>query len=146
VPARFNEAIYVTPYITVSRKTRKKDSFKSDGERKLADFFESYGISYIYERGVFIRDDGKTKIWYPDFYLPEYAVYVEYYGLVGDPDYDEGIKKKTDIYSSMGIDVIPIFPWNFNEDWKSFILNSLLSISKNRLSSVVQKIYLGIRQ
>ena len=114
----------------------RKEKFKSEGERKIAYFFRKAGIKYIYEHGVFILDDEKPKIWHPDFYLPEYAVYVEYYGLVGNPDYDQGIKKKTEVYASIGIEVIPVFPNTFNKEWEAYILKQILEISKRRMKNI----------
>ena len=67
--------------------------FKSEGERRIADFLESNSIKYHYEPPLLINSaSGKPRIWYPDYYLPEFSAYIEYYGLVGRQNYDEGIK------------------------------------------------------
>jgi hypothetical protein len=49
-----------------------------------------------------------TYSWYPDFHLPEFETYIEYYGLAGKQDYDKGIKTKEAVYSKMGLDVISV--------------------------------------
>ena len=54
----------------------------------------------------------------PDYYLPEFAVYIEYFGLAGKQDYDQGIRKKKDTYEKMGLPVISVYPWHFENDCK----------------------------
>ena len=72
-----------------------RNRYKSEGERKIADFLSCNNIRYLYEAPVLINSyDSKARIWYPDFYLPEFKTYIEYYGLAGDPNYELGIKKK----------------------------------------------------
>ena len=74
--------------------------FKSRGEKKIADFLESVQIEYQYEKAVLLDSyDGMARIWYPDFYLPEFKTYIEYYGMSGSPNYDQGIKVKEMVYS-----------------------------------------------
>ena len=66
------------------------NAFKSAGEQRIADFLDRHGIKYIYEPPTAVTQHGKTRLWYPDFLLTEYGLYIEYYGRVGDPDYDLG--------------------------------------------------------
>jgi len=76
-----------------------RNRYKSAGERKIAGFLGCNNIRYLYEAPVLINSyDSKARIWYPDFYLPEFKTYIEYYGLAGDPDYERGIKKLERIY------------------------------------------------
>ena len=54
----------------------------------------------------------------PDFFLPEYKIYVEYWGLIGDKNYDEKRKLKRKAYLENDIDFIDIYPDNLeNIDW-----------------------------
>jgi DNA helicase-4 len=60
---------------------------KSIGERRIADYFERNNIRYVYEKEA--RTNAlffSSKISNPDFYLPDYDVYVEYWGLVNADD------------------------------------------------------------
>ena len=71
-------------------ENRLKDSrqldFKSAGERQIAYFLKDNSIRYRYEPGVLVEGPNrKQRIWYPDFYLPEFKSYIEYYGIKGDP-------------------------------------------------------------
>ena len=59
---------------------------KSRGEKRIADFLFEHDIFYQYERSW--RAD-RGEIIFPDFYLPEQKIIIEYLGLHGDPDYDE---------------------------------------------------------
>src|SRR5437879_2312468 len=74
---------YGTPSVTLTGQP-----VKSKAERVIADYFTRHGIPYYYEamattNGWFIF---KAKISRPDFYLPQYNLYVEYWGLVDSPD------------------------------------------------------------
>ena len=117
----------------------EKDQFKSEGERKIAELFDRYNIKYKYEQGVLVTIDEKPKIWHADYFLPEYGIYVEYYGLAGNQDYDKGIERKNKTYSEMGIEVIPVYPSDFSNGWQSYILNQIYTISKNRLEMILNK-------
>ena len=57
--------------------------FKSRGERKIAAFLDKNNIKYKYESGVLIyQTKNQPRIWYPDFKLPEFSTFIEYYGMV----------------------------------------------------------------
>jgi hypothetical protein len=100
--------------------------FKSRGERKIAKFLDDKKIKYEYEAGSLVRDEQqKQRIWYLDFYLPEFGMYVEYFGIVNNPDYDKGIRTKRNVYSKMAMDVIEIYPQMFAENWKGYIINKI---------------------
>jgi len=98
---------------------------KSIGERRIADYFVKNNINYIYEydaKGRFLFFD--YKISSPDFYLPDYDVYVEYWGLVNADDsrtraqYVRTMKRKMAIYYRNKIKFISIYPDNLKDlDW-----------------------------
>jgi hypothetical protein len=116
--------------------------FKSEGERQIAYFLEDNSIRYQYEPGVLINDlHDKARLWYPDFALPEFASYIEYFGLAGKPEYDEGIKTKLSTYKKMEMDVIPFYPWTFRENWPRYIMNELEKITFRRYDSLKAKKY-----
>jgi hypothetical protein len=105
-----------------------RNRYKSAGERKIAGFLGRNNIRYLYEAPVLINSyDSKARIWYPDFYLPEFKTYIEYYGLAGDPDYERGIKKKELSYQKSEMDVISLYPRTFREDWRGYIMQELES-------------------
>jgi len=109
----------------VKSVTVRGEEVKSIGERRIADYFEKNNINYAYEReakGRFLFFD--YKISSPDFYLPDYDVYVEYWGLVNADDswtraqYVKNMKRKMAIYYQNNIKFISIYPRNLkNLDW-----------------------------
>lgn len=115
------------------------EEFKSEGEVRIARFLCGRGILYRYEQGVLVIDGGLPRLWHPDSFLPEFGVYIEFYGMVGDADYDKGIEKKQRVYAEMGIEVISVFPQTFLADWEGHILNRLLEISRQRLERIRSK-------
>ena len=59
----------------VASTTRTGIEVKSRSERRIADYFDRFNVKYVYEPtldGIYAR---------PDFYLPDYDVYVEFWGL-----------------------------------------------------------------
>ena len=81
----------------------KYSTFKSKGEREIAGFLERQQIAYQYEYPLAVVDRGKTKIWYPDFKLPEYGVIMEYFGMNGDSSYDQQMAHKMKAYQKAEI-------------------------------------------
>ena len=82
---------------------------------------------------MLVYDREQPKIWHPDFYLPNFAIYIEYYGGAGQRDYDRGIDRKTGVYAANGLDVIPIYPWTFLDEWQDYIVDSLEAITTRRM-------------
>jgi len=122
--------------------TANRVHFKSEGERKIAYFLDDNSIRYQYEPGVLVNTSyDKARIWYPDFHLPEFASYIEYFGLVGNKSYDEGIKTKLSTYRQMGLEVIPVYPWTFSNDWQKYIMDELEKTTLNRYNTLKSKKY-----
>lgn len=93
---------------------------KSRAEQRIADYFTENGIRYVYEKGA--RTDAlifKQTFAHPDFYLSDYNVYVEYWGLVDtSKEYQRNMKWKMAQYHKNGIKFISIYPNNMeNLDW-----------------------------
>ena len=123
-------------------KINQEYSFKSAGERKIAEVLNKYGIDFKYESPVLINDNqGKQRIWYPDFYLPEYGVYIENYGIDCQPDYDNGRIKKQQVYRKMGLPVIPVMPSNNHSNLEGYIINEIYRFNKSRYSNARAQVY-----
>ena len=67
---------------------------KSRGEKRIGDFLFEHDIDFIYERPFSF----KGKKIYPDFYLPKEKLIIEYYGLLGNKEYEEEVKYKQEFY------------------------------------------------
>jgi hypothetical protein len=95
---------------------------RSKGEKKIADYFEESGIRYQYEIEARSRNSGHWRLFAkPDFYLPEYDLYVEFWGLAGTSEkYDNNIKEKAAKYHDNGIRFVSIFPENLGDLDASF--------------------------
>jgi hypothetical protein len=90
---------------------------KSKAEKTIADYFVSRSIKYEYEKMVRTWALG-SKIGFPDFYLPEYDVYVEYWGDPNDAHYNRCMKWKMAKYREHNYKFISIYPDNLaNLDW-----------------------------
>jgi hypothetical protein len=108
------------------------EPYRSEGERQLARFFGNYKIRFVYEDPVLVTDRGKQKIWYPDFHLPDFAAYVEYFGLTGKADYDQGTARKMAAFHASGLAVVPVYPWNMGAGLEGYMAASLAEIQRSR--------------
>lgn len=75
--AEYDEYLQLSPPTTINNET-----VKSYGEMDIANFLTQNGIQYIYECPYKI--DTRTNEYgqyCPDFYLPEYDMYIEYFGI-----------------------------------------------------------------
>jgi len=109
----------------VKSVTTRGEEVRSIAERKIADYFAKNNIHYVYEREAKGKDlFFDYRISSPDFYLPDYDVYVEYWGLVDAEDeqtrkqYIKKMKWKMAQYHQNNIKFISIYPDNLkNLDW-----------------------------
>jgi len=83
---------------TVEGAKQKRSLFgtavQSRGEREIADFLEKEGIAYVYDARYRIAGADLIR---PDFYLPEFDVYIEYFGM-DTPEYRDNMLKKRLLY------------------------------------------------
>jgi hypothetical protein len=109
----------------VKSVTLKGEEVRSNAERMISDYFRNNNINYVYEQAITGRFlFSKFRISVPDFYLPDYDVYVEYWGLVDADDewtraqYVRSMKRKMAIYHRNNIKFISLYPRNLqNLDW-----------------------------
>ncbi len=79
---------------------------QSDGERRIAEWLAANRIAYRYDARLRIIEGFQIR---PDFYLPEYDVYIEYWGL-DTPRYKAGMYLKQDLYMHAGKRLISLYP------------------------------------
>lgn len=75
--AEYAEYLKLNPPVTIFNET-----VKSYGEMDIANFLAQNKIQYVYEQPYKI--DTRTSTYgqyHPDFYLPEYNIYIEYFGI-----------------------------------------------------------------
>lgn len=121
------------------RKATDNENYDSEEEKKVADFFKKRKI--IFELHPVLKLP--KSLWIidipfsyhkirPDFYLPEYNVYVEYWGMINNEEYKEGIyKPKKGLYNRNMIELINLYPKNLNNLDRDFN-QKLLEIIRDR--------------
>jgi len=79
---------------------------QSQGERRIADWLRAHDIDYRYDDKFQIIQGFAVR---PDFYLPRYDLYVEYWGL-DTTDYKIGMLLKQKLYQQEGKRLVSIYP------------------------------------
>jgi hypothetical protein len=77
---------------------------QSAGERIIADYLRTQRIAYRYDERFRIVEGCTVR---PDFYLPEFDVYIEYWGM-DTADYKIGMLKKQKLYQQQGKKLISL--------------------------------------
>jgi hypothetical protein len=79
---------------------------QSDGERIIAEELSAMGLVFRYDNRFRIVKGYAIR---PDFYLPEFDVYVEYWGMEDNLDYRIGMMEKTKLYQQAGKRLISLY-------------------------------------
>ena len=106
-------------------ESMRGESVKSWGEKAIADFLFEHDIPYLYEK-TFQWGDGS--IYRPDFTIKD-SIVIEYFGLLGDPDYDAGSRAKRDFWKkNKKYKFLEFFPSDFaqGDEYVKNILKSVL--------------------
>lgn len=100
-----SEFIIIDEYGNRDVKTQNGMFVRSQQEKIIYDELYSRKIRCEYETSVFYKDDnGETKALHPDFYLPDYNLYIEHWGYENtrDPRYKAEKEFKQKIYLAQG--------------------------------------------
>jgi len=107
---------YGTPSVTLTGQP-----VKSKAEKIIADYLTRHNIVYQYEAQAMTNNWLiKQKISRPDFYLPQYKLIIEYWGLVDSPDkrtrdrYIKSMRWKMAQYHRNNITVLSLYPSNLS--------------------------------
>ena len=109
--------------------------FRSRGETQIARCLDRYGLAYLYEHPLAVVDQGKTKIWYPDFQLAGYGMLIEYFGRPDDPHYAAGMAKKKTVYDANGLSALMLKPDDLRGDWPGRLLGEIENALQHRLDT-----------
>jgi hypothetical protein len=99
--------------------TQNGEVVKSGGEKMIADYLYGRNIRYEYEKPAVSSTE--RRISRPDFYLPDYDTYVEYWGMVNAQDddtrqeYVKGMEWKLAEYRKNGIKVVSVYPEDLDD-------------------------------
>ena len=110
--------------------------FKSKGEREIASYLDEQGVAYQYEYPLAIIDRGQTRIWYPDFRLPEYGMIIEYFGMNGNSGYNDQMAHKMKAYREAGIDGIYLIESSMRGPWQDLITERIEQVQEGRLRRI----------
>jgi hypothetical protein len=110
---------------------KRPEKFRSKDEEFIADYFDRKNIKCIYEKEIKL---GKRKI-KPDFYLPEFDVYVEYWGMWNSSRaYNEECEDKRNNFKKEDLKLVELYPDNLIDsktlDWK--FTKRLLEVLKRK--------------
>jgi len=107
--------------IPTKHEEPKKDGVRSEYEKKVRAYLEEKGYKYEYERPLVVALENNTVTTYrPDFYLPEFKLYVEVNGMEGDPEADKTYELKKHTYKRNDINCSVIHKKDLASDkWKS---------------------------
>jgi len=82
---RQHEVNNETDRLKVNKQTLQGEIVKSLEELMIANFLFLNGVNYIYESVYPFRSEDKYRKQYrPDFYLPDYNIYIEHFGITKD--------------------------------------------------------------
>lgn len=77
---------------------------QSAGEKRIADWLSARKIAYVYDERFRVARDTLIR---PDFYLPEFDLYIEYWGM-DTPEYNANRQKKLWLYQRAGKKLVSI--------------------------------------
>ncbi|WP_151900427.1 UvrD-helicase domain-containing protein [Sulfurimonas hydrogeniphila] len=119
-----------------SLTTLKEETVKSYQELIIANFFTLNGIRYLYEEPYKYKTYTVEKRQYkPDFYLPDYDIYIEHYGIdrdgktapyINNQEYLESMKWKRSLHKEKETICIETFSYEYTE-------NTLMTNLKEKL-------------
>lgn len=123
-----------------TKQTFKDEKVKSIEELLIANFLFLNGILYVYEdKYKYEVEDKFRKAYRPDFYLPEYDIYIEHFGITKDykvpwlskieeEKYLDGIKWKRELHTKNNTKLVETYSYYNSE---GVLLNKL----KNKLKA-----------
>ena len=115
------------------------NNYKSDGEKRIGTYLQERKINFSYEKPVAVVDSGKTKLWYPDFFLDYYHVLIEYLGMNGNQQSAKINDYKRGVYRANRFDVIEVYPTDFKGDWQHKIDSGIRNTLERRVGDYASK-------
>lgn len=101
-----NEVEILDGYGNQQYTCRDGRKVRSKSEKLISDFLFEYKIRAIYEKTVFYyTEDGECIELHPDFYLPDYDIYIEHNGL-NSKSYKASKARTEAMYKSLGYQLI----------------------------------------
>jgi hypothetical protein len=95
-------------------------------ERKVAEYLQKMNIKWVYEQPVFVwDDDGRPRVWTPDFYLTQFGVYLE---VCGSKEFNYDYRKRVFLENGYYVIFLHVFkgPHQWENHFKRFLQYFLL--------------------
>ncbi len=78
---------------------------RNRSEKRIADFLHKKNITFEYEKKLRLNN----RIYYPDFFLPDFNVYIEFFGWCHIPEYQSKVNEKISTYRENNIKCIYLY-------------------------------------
>ena len=99
------------------------------GEKSVAIYLNDLKIKWKYENPVVVVDGKElSRTWYPDFFLPDFGVYIEVCGLERKKDYDY----RERVYNKNNVKCIFVHTYKDVGIWKHYLKARLREIQEDR--------------
>ena len=112
--------------------------YESAGQAKIGRMLDQYGIPFFYKQATLICDNGRRKIWRPDFTLPTYNnVVIDYSPNNG---HTADARSKSDVYRQNSIAALFLEQSDLaGPDWQQRLYDQLEKIYRHPLASLSDK-------
>ncbi len=144
----YKKYIETNPPITI-----KGEIVKSYGEMEIANFLFYNDVNYEYEtKYEYETDTSEYGEYHPDFYLPDYGIYIEYFGIdrnnnvpayftsrhgkTPKEEYNDGIKWKKELHKSHNTVLIDLYYYENKEGTLKEVLKNQLIKNDVKLKQV----------
>ncbi|MGN0833772.1 MAG: hypothetical protein ACI4RD_09035 [Kiritimatiellia bacterium] len=103
---RMHEDANFEANVETAKQLRTVDevAVQSQGEKRIGDWLAQNAIAYEYDERIIVAGDTRIR---PDFYLPEFDLYIEYWGM-NTSEYIENMRKKKFLYQREGKKLISL--------------------------------------
>ena len=107
--------------------------YESAGQAAIGWMLDEYGIPFFYKQATLICENGRRKIWRPDFTLPTYNNLVIEYNPDNDNTADTG--SRSDVYRQNSIAALFLDQSDLaKHDWRQRLYDQLESIYPDPLA------------
>ena len=138
--------------------TLNNERVKSIEETKIANFLFMHGVNYEYERPYpFESDNKERKSYQPDFYLSDYDIYLEHFGVaknftvpwlseVEERKYLDGIKWKRELHKTNGTKLIETYSYyssdgNLLQKLEELLVENGVKLKDREFTEVFNTVY-----
>jgi len=86
-------------------ETLSGTNVRNRSEKRIADFLHKKSITFEYEKRLWLNN----KVYYPDFFLPDFNIYIEFFGWSHIPTYQDKVNEKKSVYRENNVRCIYLY-------------------------------------